>query len=163
MTDAARLEALVRGFRGRRVLVLADLVADEFVYGRVERISREAPVLILRHDATRRAAGRRRERRPQHPDPRRPAAAVRRRRQGRPRPELRALLREKRIDATGVLDEPGYATPGQVAHPRRPRALHEAADRAPRPLRPPRRRAARRAARWSARCARSAGGSTASS
>ena len=39
-------------FRGRRVLVLADLVADEFVYGRVERISREAPVLILRHDAT---------------------------------------------------------------------------------------------------------------
>ena len=39
-------------FRGRRVLVLADLVADEFVYGRVERISREAPVLILQHDAT---------------------------------------------------------------------------------------------------------------
>ena len=52
MTAAARLEAIVRGFRGRRVLVLADLVADEFVYGRVERISREAPVLILKHDAT---------------------------------------------------------------------------------------------------------------
>jgi len=34
------------------VLVLADLVADEFVYGRVERISREAPVLILKHDTT---------------------------------------------------------------------------------------------------------------
>jgi len=50
--DSGRLEALVRGFRGRRVLVVADLVADEFVYGRVERISREAPVLILRHDAT---------------------------------------------------------------------------------------------------------------
>ena len=27
-------------------------MADEFVYGRVERISREAPVLILRYDAT---------------------------------------------------------------------------------------------------------------
>jgi D-glycero-beta-D-manno-heptose-7-phosphate kinase len=40
----------VRSFRGRRVLVLADLVADEFVYGRVERISREAPVLILEYD-----------------------------------------------------------------------------------------------------------------
>ena len=50
--DSGRLEALVRGFRGRRVLVVADLVADEFVYGKVERISREAPVLILRHDAT---------------------------------------------------------------------------------------------------------------
>ena len=43
-------------FRGRRVLVLADLVADEFVYGRVERVSREAPVLILAHDSDRRAA-----------------------------------------------------------------------------------------------------------
>jgi rfaE bifunctional protein kinase chain/domain len=52
VTDAARLESIVDAFRGRRVLVLADLVADEFVYGRVERISREAPVLILRHDAT---------------------------------------------------------------------------------------------------------------
>ena len=50
--DAGGLESLVRGFRGRRVLVVADLVADEFVYGRVERISREAPVLILRHDTT---------------------------------------------------------------------------------------------------------------
>ncbi|HXY40179.1 MAG TPA: D-glycero-beta-D-manno-heptose-7-phosphate kinase, partial [Vicinamibacteria bacterium] len=50
--DRERLSSLVRAFRGRRVLVLADLVADEFVYGRVERISREAPVLILRHDTS---------------------------------------------------------------------------------------------------------------
>jgi len=50
--DAPPLGQLVRGFRGRRVLVVADLVADEFVYGKVERISREAPVLILRYDAT---------------------------------------------------------------------------------------------------------------
>jgi rfaE bifunctional protein kinase chain/domain len=47
-----RLRELVHAFRGRRVLVLADLVADEFVYGRVQRVSREAPVLILRHDTT---------------------------------------------------------------------------------------------------------------
>ncbi len=52
MSEAARLESLVRSFRGRRVLVLADLVADEFVYGRVERISREAPVLILKHETS---------------------------------------------------------------------------------------------------------------
>jgi len=50
--DAQPLDRLVRGFRGRRVLVVADLVADEFVYGKVERISREAPVLILRYDTT---------------------------------------------------------------------------------------------------------------
>jgi len=36
----ARLRELVRAFRGRRVLVLADLVADEFVYGRVQRAGR---------------------------------------------------------------------------------------------------------------------------
>jgi rfaE bifunctional protein kinase chain/domain len=46
------LERRVRRFRGRRVLVVADLVADEFVYGKVERISREAPVLILRYHTT---------------------------------------------------------------------------------------------------------------
>jgi D-glycero-beta-D-manno-heptose-7-phosphate kinase len=40
----------IQAFRGKRVLVLADLVADEFVYGRIERVSREAPVLILKHD-----------------------------------------------------------------------------------------------------------------
>jgi rfaE bifunctional protein kinase chain/domain len=34
------------------VLVLADLVADEFLYGRVQRVSREAPVLILEYDTT---------------------------------------------------------------------------------------------------------------
>lgn len=52
MSEAERLEALVRSFAGRRVLVLADLVADEFVYGQVARVSREAPVLILDHDTT---------------------------------------------------------------------------------------------------------------
>jgi rfaE bifunctional protein kinase chain/domain len=36
-------------FEGRRVLVLGDLVADEYVYGKPERVSREAPVLILRY------------------------------------------------------------------------------------------------------------------
>ena len=46
----SRLARLVRAFRGRRLLVLADLVADEFVYGRVQRVSREAPVLILEYD-----------------------------------------------------------------------------------------------------------------
>jgi rfaE bifunctional protein kinase chain/domain len=111
VSDAARLEAIVRGFRGRRVLVLADLVADEFVYGRVERISREAPVLILRHDSTdvRLGGG---------------ANAVHNilTLGGAPSPfgvlgkdahgrALRALLREKGIPARGVAEEAGYATP----------------------------------------------------
>lgn len=49
---AGRLAELVRSFSGRRVLVLGDLVADQFVYGEISRVSREAPVLILRHERT---------------------------------------------------------------------------------------------------------------
>src|SRR6476660_9480347 len=52
-----RLLALVEGFASRRVLVVGDLIADEFIYGHVERISREAPVLILKYDATEIVAG----------------------------------------------------------------------------------------------------------
>src|SRR6186713_3080068 len=47
-----RLLALVDGFPTRRVLVVGDLIADEFIYGEVARVSREAPVLILQYDAT---------------------------------------------------------------------------------------------------------------
>lgn len=36
---------------GARVAVVGDLVADEFVYGETERISREAPVLIVRYES----------------------------------------------------------------------------------------------------------------
>jgi rfaE bifunctional protein kinase chain/domain len=50
--DTARLLALIDGFPSRRVAVIGDLMADEFIYGRVERVSREAPVLILRYDTT---------------------------------------------------------------------------------------------------------------
>ena len=52
-----RLLALVDGFSSRRVLVLGDLIADEFIYGEVSRVSREAPVLILKYDATQMVAG----------------------------------------------------------------------------------------------------------
>jgi len=33
---------------GKRVVVVGDLIADEYLYGKPARISREAPVLILR-------------------------------------------------------------------------------------------------------------------
>lgn len=48
----ARLVNLVDAVAGRRVLVVGDLIADEFIYGQVARVSREAPVLILQYDAT---------------------------------------------------------------------------------------------------------------
>ena len=49
---SARLAALLRAARGRRVVVLGDLIADEYVSGRIARVSREAPVLILEYDST---------------------------------------------------------------------------------------------------------------
>jgi len=48
----SRLLELLDGFSARRVAVIGDLIADEFIYGRVGRLSREAPVLILQYDST---------------------------------------------------------------------------------------------------------------
>jgi len=36
-------------FSRRNILVIGDLIADEFLYGRIARISREAPVLVLEY------------------------------------------------------------------------------------------------------------------
>jgi rfaE bifunctional protein kinase chain/domain len=106
-----RLLEIVDACRGRRVLVLADLVADEFLYGRIERVSREAPVLILQYDSTdlRLGGG---------------ANAVHNLRAlgGRPVPlgvvgrddhgrRLRALLRQTGVSVGGVVSDPAYVTP----------------------------------------------------
>ncbi len=50
--DSAQLASLIDALPGRTVAVVGDVVADEFVYGRVARVSREAPVLILEYDST---------------------------------------------------------------------------------------------------------------
>jgi len=50
--DSAQLLAVVDALKDRTVAVVGDIVADEFVYGRVARVSREAPVLILEYDST---------------------------------------------------------------------------------------------------------------
>ena len=51
-TLEARLAETLSRFGERRVLVVGDLVADQFLYGEISRVSREAPVLILRHERT---------------------------------------------------------------------------------------------------------------
>lgn len=47
-TDRSALLAIIERFPGQRIVLLGDLVADEFVYGEIARVSREAPVLILK-------------------------------------------------------------------------------------------------------------------
>lgn len=47
LPDITRLRSLIDDFREKRLLVIGDMVADEYIIGKPARISREAPVLIL--------------------------------------------------------------------------------------------------------------------
>src|SRR5690349_20668629 len=52
---ARALTALTRlppTFARRRVLMVGDLVADHYIYGQTDRVSREAPVLIVRYESS---------------------------------------------------------------------------------------------------------------
>lgn len=51
------ITAIDRIFPGKTVVVVGDLVADQFLRGTISRVSREAPVFILRHDETDTFAG----------------------------------------------------------------------------------------------------------
>ena len=109
-----RLLEVVASFSGRRLAVAGDFVLDRFVYGHPRRISREAPVLILRfarEEALPGGAGN--------------TAANVRALGGVPVPvgaigaddEGRALRRtfdERGIPTEGLLEVPGYATPSKT-------------------------------------------------
>jgi rfaE bifunctional protein kinase chain/domain len=43
------LQKIIDSFPNVTVTVLGDMVADEFIFGEISRVSREAPVLILKH------------------------------------------------------------------------------------------------------------------
>jgi rfaE bifunctional protein kinase chain/domain len=55
--DLAHVATLVPAFPAAEVVVVGDFVADEYVYGETERISREAPVLIVRYESSELKAG----------------------------------------------------------------------------------------------------------
>ncbi len=55
--SAPRLRHLLSQFHQPKVLVVGDLTLDEFLTGQTERISREAPVLIIRHETTKQVPG----------------------------------------------------------------------------------------------------------
>ncbi|HKW87256.1 MAG TPA: PfkB family carbohydrate kinase [Candidatus Acidoferrales bacterium] len=57
LPDLSRLLDLVGAFSRQTILVIGDLVVDEYVTGEISRVSREAPVLILRHRQTEIAPG----------------------------------------------------------------------------------------------------------
>jgi D-glycero-beta-D-manno-heptose-7-phosphate kinase len=55
--DLAVLGEIVERFVSKKIVLFGDFVADEFQYGEISRVSREAPVLILRHRETHLAPG----------------------------------------------------------------------------------------------------------
>jgi len=55
--NASRLRSLIGDFTGKRVLVIGDMVADEYLIGKPTRIARNAPVLILELDEERTEPG----------------------------------------------------------------------------------------------------------
>jgi len=58
MSSTARIHAiptlaqLAQVFPKRKILVVGDLVADHYIYGQTDRVSREAPVLIVRYESS---------------------------------------------------------------------------------------------------------------
>lgn len=46
------LPQIISSFSQKRIVVVGDVIADQFVYGAISRVSREAPVFILRHEHT---------------------------------------------------------------------------------------------------------------
>src|SRR5436305_11943607 len=55
--DKSSLHSLASSFANKRVLVIGDMVADEYLIGKPTRIAREAPVLILELDEERTMPG----------------------------------------------------------------------------------------------------------
>ena len=106
-----RLLSLLRSFAGRRLVVAGDYVLDRFVYGHPKRVSREAPVLILRFWKEESLPGGAAN-----------TAANVRSLGGVPVPvgargddeegrTLKRILGERGIDGDGLLAVPGYRTP----------------------------------------------------
>src|SRR5215813_9043431 len=47
-----RLLEIISNFPDKKLVIVGDSIADRFLYGSISRVSREAPVFILRHEQT---------------------------------------------------------------------------------------------------------------
>ena len=105
----SRLLELLDGFSAKRIAVIGDLIADEFIYGRVARLSREAPVLILQYDSTEIVAG-------GAGNAAKNVAALGARAHivalaGKDEPGKRLWASLRHVDSKGLLRPSGYSTP----------------------------------------------------
>src|SRR5262245_30845382 len=106
-----RLLALLPSFSGRRILVAGDYVLDRFLYGHPKRVSREAPVLILRFsrqvDLPGGAGNTAANVRSLGGEPQ-PVGAIGADPEGR---ALRSVLEERGIATANLLEAKGWTTP----------------------------------------------------
>jgi rfaE bifunctional protein kinase chain/domain len=109
--EPSRLLQLIDQLAGRRVAIVGDLIADEFIYGEIARVSREAPVLILNYDSTEvvpGGAGNAAGNVATLGGAARIAGVVGRDEAGR---RLLETLKRRRVDARHVMRPSGYTTP----------------------------------------------------
>jgi rfaE bifunctional protein kinase chain/domain len=57
MANRERYRALIRKLGKARIVVVGDIVADIYVFGKPHRLSREAPVIVVRHESERLVPG----------------------------------------------------------------------------------------------------------
>lgn len=106
-----QLLEILKRFPGRKIAVAGDLIADEFLYGRTARISREAPVLVLEYQNLVRLPGGAANAAHNLLDLGCGVSLAGAVGQDEPGRELLALLKRKGADVRGVRRLRSYATP----------------------------------------------------
>jgi rfaE bifunctional protein kinase chain/domain len=114
MSDTTQLLELIDRFGETKVVLYGDLVLDRFILGTPKRISREAPVIILRHDGQRDIPGGGANALANLAALGAQVAAVAAVGDDEPGTALVAALDERGIDTSRIVTVPGYRTPTKV-------------------------------------------------
>ena len=57
MIDHSKLRHIVKNIQNKKILVLGDIMLDQYIYGSVDRISPEAPIPIININNTKASIG----------------------------------------------------------------------------------------------------------
>jgi D-glycero-beta-D-manno-heptose-7-phosphate kinase len=102
---------IIDQFSSRKIAVVGDLIADEFLYGQIARVSREAPVLVLEYKNLVRVPGGAANSAYNLADLGCKALIVGVVGQDAPGKDLIGMLQKKRVDVKAIRKSRSYATP----------------------------------------------------
>ncbi len=114
MNDTAHLLSIIDRFAGARIVLYGDLVLDRFILGTPKRISREAPVIILRFEDQRDVPGGGANALANIAALGARVSVVAALGDDEPGAALRAALDRLGISTEGIVTIPGYRTPTKV-------------------------------------------------